>query len=42
MSNPHDYIDNIPNIVLLVELTNGKVIAAFTQIAFSKDDNLLS
>lgn len=36
-SNPHEFIDNIPNIVMLIELTNKKVLAGFTQIAFSKD-----
>ena len=37
--NPHDYIDNIPNIVMLIELTNNKLLAAFTQMAFSKEDS---
>ena len=41
-ANPHEFIDNIPNIVLLIELTNKKVLAAFTQTAFSKDDGLHS
>jgi hypothetical protein len=34
--NPHEFIDNIPNIVLVIELTNKKVLAAFTQTAFNK------
>ena len=39
--NPHDYIDNIPNIVILIELTNKKVLGAFTQTAFSREDTSL-
>lgn len=33
--NPHEFIDNIPNILILIELTNKKVLAAFTQLPFS-------
>ncbi len=36
--NPHEFIDNIPNIVLLIELANKKVLGAFTQTSFSKED----
>ena len=39
-ANPHEFIDNIPNIVLLIELTNKKVLGAFTQTAFSKEDGV--
>jgi hypothetical protein len=35
--NPHEFVDNIPNIVLVIELANKKVLAAFTQAAFSKE-----
>ena len=38
-TNPHENIYNIPNIVLLVELTNKKILAAFTQTAFNKEDS---
>lgn len=38
-TNPHENIDNIPNIVLLIELTNKKILAAFTQTAFNKEDS---
>ena len=40
--NPHHYIDNIPNIVIIITLSNHKVIAAFTQTAFSNDYSLSS
>ena len=36
--NPHEHIDNIPNIIILIELANKKVLAAFTQTAFSRED----
>jgi hypothetical protein len=40
-SNPHDFIDNIPNIVIVIELTNKKTLAAFSQTAFSKEENAI-
>ena len=33
--NPHEYIDHIPHIVLLIELKNGKIIAAYTEKPFT-------
>jgi hypothetical protein len=36
--NPHDFVDHIPNIVLVIELVNKKVLAAFTQAAFYKEE----
>lgn len=41
-SNPHEFIDNIPNIVLLIELTNNKILAAFTQTAFNKEESIIT
>jgi hypothetical protein len=39
--NPHESIDNIPNIFVVLELVNGKILGAFTQMGFNKDENQL-
>jgi hypothetical protein len=35
--NPHEIIDNSPNLLVLVKLKNKKSLAAFTQMGFNKD-----
>jgi hypothetical protein len=30
VKNPHELIDNVPSILVLVELQNGKILGAYT------------